>query len=304
MFLEKHTALQTNKSAFAIYDKNMSYDCGKGGLAIFLPTASGYVNYNFVHTINELRNVEMWRLTVVNLYNEQVEFIKQITKNGAEWEMAVRILDRTDFIGGHAHGDEIYTSLEVYMDGTLTDITSINQYKKFDEMKIVMDSIGYDPADGTTKALEHHKEYSITKDGITIDQTVTWCNNFTLCNRLGSFMAMMPPLKYSLTDSSDIITDSYYTNLNTNPIKLPTDKLSLTLEDVSSVCVFSEDSGISFTMSKSNTSPSCNGGNLMTLSDNGGLNYNKMYFRFAYDCPVIKGDIWKSTTTYNIEWKN
>ena len=294
---------EQNKLPFAIYDENMSYDSGQGGLAIYLPTEKGYVNYNFVHTINVDRNADMWRLTVVNLHNNKGEFVKQITKDGAEWEMAVRILNRTDFIGGYAHGDEIYSSLELYIDGTLTDITSINQYKTFDEMKIVMDSIGYDPADGTTKALEHHKEYSITKDGITIDQTVTWCNNFTLCNRLGSFLAMMPPLKYSLTDSTDIITDSYYTDLNTTPINLPNNKLDNTLEDVLSVCVFGEESGIYFTMSKSNVVPILNAGNLMSLTDNSGLNYNKMYFRFAYDCPVETGDVWNATTTYNIEWK-
>lgn len=288
----------------AHYDEEMSYESGTGGLALYIPTDKGYVNYNFVHTIDSGRNADMWRLSIVNLYSDEGDFIKQITKTGAEWEMAIRLADREDFIGGYAHGDEHFTSLSVYIDNVETDISTLNQFKQFDEIKICMDSEGYDPADGTTKALEHHKEYTITKEGITINQKVTWLGDYTLCNRLKSFFAMMPPLKHTEGNSKDVITDFYYTNNDTIPKKLPTSgDYNISEENVTTVCVFGEERGIHFTMSQTDANPKYNACNLLTLSDNDGQNYNKMYLTFAFGNTVSAGDVWSTTTTYNIEWK-
>ena len=91
--------------------------------------------------------------------------------------------------------------------------------------------------------------------------------------------------------------------MDPTPVKFPDKNYSISKENVTSVTVFGEESGIYFTMSKSNISPNCNGSNIMTLTDNSGNNYNKMYLRFAYDCPVSAGDVWNATTTYKIEWK-
>ena len=171
-------------------------------------------------------------------------------------------------------------------------------------MTIEMDSEGFDPNDGTTKVLEHHKEYTITKEGISLDQTVTWCNEQTLqlASNLGSYLAMMPPVKYA-SSTTDIITDSYYTDLNTEPTKLTSNKYTKRETGVSTLCVFGEESGIYFTMTKSNYEPECNNGTLMLMTDNSGQNYNKMYFVFAQEDEVSSGDVWRATTTYKIEWK-
>lgn len=294
--------LLNEKALKVIYNENMNYEKGQGGLAIYIPTERGYINYNFIHTVHEGRNADMWRLTVANLANASGGIIKQITKDGAEWEMAVRIMDRPDFIGGYAHGDEKYTSLELYVDGVKTEITSLTQCTTFEEIKIMMDSVGYDPSDNVTKALDHHKEYTINKDGIKLDQKVVWTNDYNM--RTSSYLAMMPPVKYSVTNSEDIITDSYYTDLNKTPSKIATaGGFSFTTEDVSSVCVFGSKSGVYFTMSKANYNQAKVGSNGMILSDNDGLNYNKMYFVYCGEDTVEAGEIWESTTCYNIEWK-
>ena len=293
---------QIPKKAWIQYHSDMNYESGTEGLAIYIPSIKGYINYNFVHTLNTSKNADIWRLSIVNLYDNDAKLIKQITKTGAEWEMAIRISNRSDFIGGYAHGDEKFTSMKLYLDEIETNITTLNRCKQFCEAKIVIDSDGFDPADGCTKVLEHHKEYIITEDGITLEQTIRWCGDYTLDGKLGSYLAMMPPLKHSVTANTDVITDSFYTNLDKMPVTIGK-VLSQEKENVESVCVFGRQSGIFFTMSKANTFPKCNYGNIMLLSDNGGLNYNKMYFVFARDCSVAMGDVWRATTNYNIEWK-
>lgn len=217
--------------AWISYDSEMNFESGTEGLAIYLPTKKGYINYNFVHTINEDRNVDMWRLSITNLCDKDGNFIKQITKSGAEWEMAVRIAERPDFIGGYAHGDEKLTSLIITIDGVvIDDITTIKQ-KEFSSIAIIVCSEGYDPNDGITKVLEHKKGYTITKSGITLHQWVRWCNDYTLDSKLGSYLAMMPPMKHSKTDLTDIITDSYYTNINDEPVKLERNGYSIKNKD-------------------------------------------------------------------------
>ena len=153
--------------AWVSYDAEMNYESGTEGLAIYLPTEKGYINYNFVHTVNQDRNVDMWRLSVTNLCDRDGNFIKRITKSGAEWEMAVRIAERPDFIGGYAHGDEKFSSFVLKVDGIeIDDITTLIK-KHFSSMSLVICSEGFDPNDGVTRALEHRKEYIITENGIT-----------------------------------------------------------------------------------------------------------------------------------------
>ena len=290
--------------AWVSYDAEMNYESGTEGLAIFLPTEKGYINYNFVHTVNEDRNVDMWRLSVTNLCDRDGNFIKRITKSGAEWEMAIRIAERPDFIGGYAHGDEKFTSFVVRIDGVVIEDVAALAQKQFSSMSIIVCSEGYDPNDGMTKALEHRKEYTFSRDGIALHQTVKWCNDYVIDSRLGSYLAMMPPMKHSHTDSTDVITESYYTNINEEPIKIERNGYSMKHSDINTLCVFGESSGLWFKMKKSDYLPECNNGRRMIVTDNGEKNnYNKMYFVFAQDDKVISGDIWSATTTYQIEWK-
>ncbi len=286
------------------YDAKMNYENGTEGLAIYLPTKRGYINYNFVHTVNQDRNADMWRLSVTNLCDEKGRFIKRITKSGAEWEMAVKIAGRPDFIGGYAHGDERFHSIVMTIDGVAVEDIRVLNHTSFSSMSITVCSEGYDPKDGSTKALEHCKEYTITNDGITLHQTVKWCNDYTLDDRLGSYLAMMPPMKHSNTDETDIITDSYYTNLNEEPLKIDRNGYSIKHSDVEMLCVVGMESGLCFRMTKSDYMPECNDGRTMIVTDNGEKNnYNKMYFVFAQNDKVSSGDVWSATTSYQIEWK-
>ena len=289
--------------AWVSYDAAMNYESGIEGLAIYLPTEKGTINYNFVHTVNEDRNVDMWRLSVANLCDKERKFIKQITKTGAEWEMAIRLSDRSDFIGGYAHGDEKLVSLTIIIDEVeINDITTLSN-KEFSKMLIKVYSKGFDPNDGITKALEHCKEYMISDDEIELKQTVRWCNDYQLDSRLGSYLAMMPPMKYSKENNADVITDLYYTDIDAEPKEISTNGYSIKEENANMLCVLGKESRLRFKMSKEKYSPKCNHNRDVIVTDNGERNnYNKMYFVFAKDDTVATGDIWNANTVYQIEW--
>jgi len=286
----------------AIYDADMNYESGQGGLAIYVPTEKGYINYNFVHSVNTNKNADMWRLSNTFLCGNDGETIKQITYN-AEWEMAIMLDGRKDYIGGYAHGDEHYTSMKLALDDVEKEITSLDKYNNFQSMRIEVSSDGYDPDNPTTKVLTHEKEYLINKDGIQLDQEVTWLDTYALESGV-CYLSMMPPMKHATDDENDIITDSYYTDVN----KTPAATGDVNETGASSVCVFSKQSGLYFTMSKSNYNPVYS--NLMKLRDNktdtkpNGQNYNKMYFVFnGSHLTAEQGEVWTATTNYNIEWK-
>ena len=98
--------------------------------------------------------------------------------------------------------------------------------------------------------------------------------------------------------------DSYYTDVHKEPLKIETNGYSIKHQDVHSLCVLGANSGISFTMTKSNYSPESNNGRTMIITDNGEKNnYNKMYFVFAQNEDVSSGEVWNATTTYQIKCK-
>lgn len=276
----------SDKKAYCKYDPSVDFERAVGGLRIFLPAERGYVNYNFVHSVHGDKNCDTWRLSKAYAVDDGFENEYELTPKGAEWDMALRLKDRPDFIGGYAHGDEVFTSLSVKLDGKDVKIDSIEALTPFDELVIEVDSIGYDPNDSTTQALTHHKKYVINANGITLSQRVEWLNGYTLGS---SYMAMMPPLKS--------LTDRFYTNVDCTPKEASANYGSV--PGASEAVVYGSDSGISFSMSVPRY-PSLVGGDKFLLTDNRGKPYNKMYFVICNGAEVSKGDVWETMTKYVI----
>lgn len=274
------------KTLYCRYDPTIEIESSVGGLRIFVPTKNGYINYNFVHCICEIKNCNTWRLGKAYAFDDNFENEFELTPKGAEWDMALRIDGRPDFIGGYAHGDEIFNSLSLSLDGIPTEMESLTAMTEFCELIITVESIGFDPNDSVTQVLKHFKEYIISKDGITLNQRVEWLNDYTLG---ASYMAMMPPLKS--------LTDKFYTNVDNAP-KDAADNYGRILGATRAV-VYGTESGISFSMSIPKY-PSLVGGNSFLLTDNRGKPYNKMYFVICKGADVSEGDVWETTTEYNI----
>ncbi len=272
------------KQLYCQYDSLINYESARGGLQIFIPSNVGYINWNFVHSVSNGSNLDLWRLSKVYSYDDDLKNEEQLTWN-AEWEMAITLEGRPDFIGGNAHGDERFVNLEVLIDGVSINLETIDELTSFQELKIIEHSIGYDPNSNETAVLNHSKEYIINKDGILLNQKVEWLGSYALG---ACYMAMMPPLIS--------LTDMYYTNINYTPKAIST---WTRVDDCTSATLYSSQENYRFTMSipKYVTYET---GDYFMITDNGGGMYNKMYFVICQSGNVESGDIWETTTVYNI----
>ena len=66
--------------------------CIKNGveeLKIYVPTNQGYVNYNVVHSVIPNIRCDTWRLSAAYFCDDGLSVIRPLTKQGAEWEMAL-----------------------------------------------------------------------------------------------------------------------------------------------------------------------------------------------------------------------
>ena len=278
------------KQPLCIYDPEISFEDSRGGLRFFIPTANGFVNYNLVHTVNFDRACDTWRLSIAYAFDDNLENGFPLTPPGAEWDMALRLNGRPDFIGGFAHGDEKCTLVEMQIDGNKVEIDSILELTPFKEIKITVNSKGFDPLSPAKEVLNHSKEYTIDENGVTLDQRVAWLGDYTLG---ASYMAMMPPLK--------TLTDRFYTDINKIPLD-PTEYYDVKYFGATEAVVYGETSGISYSMSVEEKQ-SLEGGNHFLLSDNGRGKYNKMYFVICNGARVSRGDEWVTMTKYKITIK-
>lgn len=288
--MSENQVIRLKKELYCRYDSSVDFENALGGFRIFIPTRNGYINYNLVHSVNKSINCDMWRLSKAYAFDDKFENEYALTPLGAEWDMALKLRGRPDFIGGYAHGDEIYNFLSLEIDGKNVDMESLGNLTSFTEMIIKVTSTGYDPDDSATQALMHFKEYIINESGITLNQKVRWLNDYTLDS---SYMAMMPPLK--------TLTDSFYTNVDLTPKEASSNYGNVW--GASEATVYGSDSGITFSMSVPKY-PSLPGGDRFLLTDNGGGLYNKMYFFVCDGASVSKGDVWESTTKYVITNKS
>lgn len=284
-----------------VYDPAMNYDGGRGGLRIYHPQEKGVINYNLVHTVVEEKNADIWRMTVANEVDRQGNILRQLTKNGAEWEMAVRLRERPDFIGGYAHGDERGTALKLTVDGKDFAPEALTEPVTFQELKLHVSSIGYDPKAQSHAVFEHDKCFCFTENPVDLRQEIRWLEDCPLDLKFKSFLAMMPPLKHEIEHPEKAVTDTFYTD---QIPKKAIESLPVSLGETHRFCVSGTDSRLRFTMEAEGYEPRYQNSYQGLLSDNGhNRNYHKMYIAFAgaSEETVTKGTVWTSTTRYQID---
>ena len=282
-----------------VYDPEMDYDCAQGGLRIYIPDRKGCINYNLGHSVTEERNADIHRLTVAAETDFYGNLLRHLTKDHAEWDMAIRLADRPDFIGGYNHGDELETAFSIWIDGEKAEQESLTDGREFSELKVCVRSVGYDPKAQSDAVFEHEKEYCFTQNGVDLHQKITWLKTVELDQRFKSYLAMMPPLKKEKEHPKNVLTDTFYTDrIPQTAIK----NLPIDLERIDRYTVLGKKSGISFTMEVKDYHPLYQNGYHAHLSDNGGANYNKMYIAFAGGAreTVEAGTVWSASTHYEI----
>ena len=274
--------------AFCQYSNECKFDHGVEALRLFLPTTDGYINHNIVHSVMEESKCDTWRLSVVYYCDGDFKCVRPLTRSGAEWEMALKIKGRPDFIGGYAHGDEVFERTVLKLDGEEKEITSLETLTEFGTLSLEVWSVGYDPNDSITEALLHYKKIIADESGIKVEQRVEWLNDYELEN---SYMAMMPPLKSE--------TDSYFTDLDSAIKEIP-EKVSILETSKAKKLYLLGKSSFTFGLCAEKYLNGVDGANTYLISDNGGVPYNKMYFFLHHGGSVDTGEVWETVTRYTI----
>ena len=157
-------------------------------------TEAEYIGYRFYHEVSEATNSNLYRMKGTKLYERLDDFAFvpvndiQITGHG-EYEMAIKEKsgDGADFVGGF-HGDELIDSVTMTVDGKEVSLSESGFYKG---QNIVFTQNATVNASGKPdlKLIDHEKIYTITKDGIKLNQTAEWLNDSTVSE---VYMAMLP----------------------------------------------------------------------------------------------------------------
>lgn len=272
------------------YIDGASTDASTERLEIFVPTVIGYVCYSFMHCVHLDTDVsyghqDIWRVAYAYAYDDDFNLRYALT-TGGEWELALHLKDRTDFSGGHAHGDEIFTDLTVLVDGAPLQYDSFTSLTDFETLTIVERSNLYDPADNATIIAEHGSEHIFDKNGLTINQSVKWliADQTTSC-----YMAMFPVAK-PVSDKAFVNTDYIVETL----------PKVISKEKATSATIYSDTLGVKMVFEIDKYPLETTQFPAFLCTDNGGGSYNKCYYVIVPNQNISVNERWESTTVFKI----
>ena len=273
------------KQAFCDYVVGEIEDSGREALRVFLPAERGYILHWFIHSVKEACGCDTWRLGPLYHVDDTLTRFVQLTRPRAEWEMALRLKERPDFIGGVVHGDERMTAVEFRMDGKPFLPCDLRGDNPFTKLEVTVCSEGFDPNEPQQRVLLHGKTLTFTAAGVDVCQRVEWLGDYLLGN---SYMAMMPPLK-EWTDRYKIDTV-----VGLMPIEVGGARGVAATEEL---YLCGDAYGFSMRVPRYLSKAE---GNQYLITDNGGSSYNKMYFVLAHGGSVRAGDVWETETVYHV----
>lgn len=280
---------------YILYESG-SYANGKATerISIFIPATIGYLKYTIYHFVDTENNSNCWQL--YHIYHVDDSFGNQIDlSRTGEYECAIRLDNRDDFSGGHTHGDEQIDSIIFLVDGVPTPTSELTSTTAFNELKIIETSVLYDPADSTTEIADHGREYIFSKSGLILHQSLTWKVSASLAN---CFLAMFLPSK-GITDRACANSD-FETLILASSVSEPL--TTIVKQGATSVFMWDTEEGFSGQISVPVYPTGLTGGDLMTISDNDGNGYNKVYFKVCGGGSSTVGELWKSTTVYSLDY--
>ena len=251
---------------------------------IFVPQKTGYIRYRLVHTVSISKNADVWRMGYAYYANDALEDVTQLTVDG-EWECALKLLGRDDFIGGNAHGDQKINKCEWFVDGANVDITGYTTATEVDEFRCVEYSTLYDPNDSETIVGYLGSEHLFNEDGLKVSQSVKW----TRANDLFTCYLVMFPV-------SKTVTDSIYTDIDYEPKNITFGNFS---KKIKGITLFKDNGNFIFDVVVDKYVDDMTG-QYFQITDNSGLPYNKCYWQICNSGSVVNGDVWQSKAKYKI----
>lgn len=181
---------------------------------MYVPTSNKkyYLNYCFVYTHHGIEgevtdNSDGWRMSYLYLRKPDLSSVAYIVYNG-EWEMAIRLDGRSDYIGLGNHGDEIQSLFKLYVDGEEITENGTFDLREFHKAQLIQKLTMYDPLDHETIVGYHTRIDTIDADRrtVTIENRVEFVTSQTI--RAG-YLFMCP---ISRSHDSVQITDTFIDN--------------------------------------------------------------------------------------------
>lgn len=127
-----------------------------------------------------------------------------------EWEMAIKLSGRGDFIGLKNHGSEVQFYNKFYIDG---NVFQYSPGKTFycKTLTFVQNTQMYDPADETTEVGIHYLICAISQNTVEYSQRIVWSVNGTTDD--GAFVAMFPLIRGNDNVETVQVTDKAFDDL-------------------------------------------------------------------------------------------
>lgn len=277
------------KDNFCVYSSAVSGTVAERFDIYIAQKKAGYIKYSFIRSYDTTINCNVWRISLAKYCDDEFNEVATLTTAG-EWEAAIKISGRSDFMGGVAHGDEVFNNIVFVIDGKPTNVTGITDPMSFDEIRIYEDSNLYDPNDSVTAVAKHTSEHIFNSNGVTINQSILWQASLTLAE---SYMAMFPV--------AQAVTTHYCVDKDFTPNAIPSGGFdNLVKPNTKKVCLWGANFFAEFGIEAYTdfVSPP-----RLLAHNNGGTSYNKCYFYSTTatgGTTVSTGDEWKTTTKFKL----
>lgn len=273
----------------------------EGYFYYYVLTPSGkYLRYKFMHFTDAATNAEGWVQTYVDLVDSTKSAVVLPVVTNGEWEMAVMISGRPDFIGCRMHGSEVSTLANLYFDGVKKTVTE-GVTLECEKIMVNQKSTMYDPADEKTIVGYHYKTHIITAKGLTVKQRIEWAADETMDY---SYVGMLPIIRGNDTQSTAQITDTAFDGKTFTEYDVSvggfTTAINSKTDKGDTLHIYGSTSGIFATVT-------CNIKNRLddafAFIQNTADLYNKIYFGYNRPNYTVKaGDVWEWETIYQITY--
>ena len=155
---------------------------------IYLPRESGWLQIRMNLADSPETNAWGWRLHMMYACDDRLCQRFPVTNVG-EYEAAIRLRGRPDFMGMGAHGSERMTDFQICVDGAECAPENLAALTDWNTVRIRRGSRFYDPGDEVTHVANHYVVYDFDLSGLTVTQEVDWLVE-DIC--VQSYMMMFP----------------------------------------------------------------------------------------------------------------
>jgi hypothetical protein len=159
----------------------------------------------------------------------------------------------------------------------------------------------YDPLDEVTHVGNHRKNYTITKDGISLKQKIDWLvsNEATY-----SYLTMLPIIRGNDDASPTQITDTVFDNVTYDEYDISVSGFvtypNVKKHGVNQYWLYSDVSGVSASVKCQFINDLPDSVSYVT----GNVLYNKVYFSYCGETHnITSGDVWESEAQYILNIK-